>query len=102
VGTGIASAELLVETDTYPKTMTPVTIDDPQPNAIKISWTHHDDSDENTGRDPIIHYSVMWNKVATPLTEVWVELSTFPNMASTLTVASGFSINSVYRVKIAA
>jgi hypothetical protein len=102
VGTGIPSDELLVETDTYPLVMTPVTIADPEPNSIVISWTKHDDIDLNTGRDPIIHYSVMWNKIASPLTEVWVELATYPNMASSLTVTSGFLINTSYRVKIAA
>ena len=37
-----------------------------------------------------------------PLTETWVELSTYPNLASTLDVTSGFLIHTKYRVKIAA
>jgi len=44
----------------------------------------------------------LWNKIENPLTETWVELSTYPNLASTLSVTSGFLINTIYRVKIAA
>jgi hypothetical protein len=40
-----------------------VTIADPQPNSIVISWTKHPNDDAYTGRDPIVHYSVLWNKI---------------------------------------
>ncbi len=72
VGTGIASSELLVLTRTYPKVMGKVMIADPQPNSIVISWTKHPLDDAYTGRDPIINYNVLWNKIETPLTENWV------------------------------
>lgn len=72
VGTGAPTADYLVLTRTYPLTMTPVTIADPSPNAIVISWTHHPDDPAYNGRDPIINYKVMWNKIETPLTENWV------------------------------
>jgi hypothetical protein len=102
VGTGIASSELFVLTRTYPKVMGKVTIADPEPKSIVISWSNHPIDDSYTGRDPIVHYSVLWNKIETPLTENWVEISTYPNLASSLNVVSGFSINTRYRVKIAA
>lgn len=82
--------------------MAKVTIDDPEPQLIKISWTKLSTDDADTGRDPVIHYKVLWNKIQSPLTETWIELSTYPNLDSTLSVTSGYLINTIYRVKVAA
>jgi len=60
------------------------------------------DTQEDTGRDPVIHYKVLWNKIETPLTETWVELSTFPNLADVIDVTTGFLLDTKYRVKVAA
>ena len=44
----------------------------------------------------------MWNKIEDPLTEDWLEVSTYPNMNSLLELTSGFLLNTRYRVKVAA
>lgn len=102
VGEGQASTNLDVLTETFPKQMAKVTIDDPEPQLIKISWIKLSTDDADTGRDPVIHYKVLWNKIQDPLTETWVEISTYPNLDSTLSVTSGFLIHTFYRVKVAA
>lgn len=102
VGEGQASTNLDVLTETYPKKMAKVTIDDPESHRIKINWVKLSENDVDTGRDPVIHYNVLWNKVEDPLTETWVTLSTYPNLDSTLTVTSGYDMNTIYRIKIAA
>lgn len=102
VGEGPTSDVLDVLTKTFPKQMAKVTIDDPEPQSIKIHWVKLSDDDTDTGRDPIIHYKVLWNKIETPLTETWVELSTYPNLVDVIDVSSGFLINTRYRVKVAA
>ncbi len=101
VGEGPTSAVLDVLTKTFPKKMAKVTIDDPEPQSIKIHWVKLSEDDADTGRDPVIHYKLLWNKIEDPLTEDWVELSTFPNLADIKDVTSGFLINTRYRVKIA-
>jgi hypothetical protein len=63
VGEGQASTNLDVLTETFPKQMAKVTIDDPEPQLIKISWIKLSTDDADTGRDPVIHYKVLWNKI---------------------------------------
>ena len=103
VGYGVTSTELSVLTRTYPVKMAAVTISDPLPNLITISYTHLSTSDSDTGRDPIINYKVVWNLIANPLNEVWVTLSTSPNMASSISITkTSWAINTSYRVKVTA
>lgn len=41
--------------------MAKVTISDPEPQLITITWILLTTDDAETGRDPIIHYKVLWN-----------------------------------------
>jgi len=102
VGPGPFSTVLDVLTRTFPIKMSEITYDEPEPQSIKIHYTLLSSSDSDTGRDPIIHYKVIWNKVEDPLTETWVELSTYPNMNNFVDVTSGFLLDTKYRVKVAA
>jgi hypothetical protein len=60
------------------------------------------DTPEDTGRDPLLHYKLLWNKVTDPLNEDWVELTTYPFLGDSVNVKTGFDLDSTYRVKVAA
>jgi hypothetical protein len=61
IGYGVTS-EIAVLTKTYPRKMDIVSIADPIPSEINISWSKLTTSDSDTGRDPILHYQVEWIK----------------------------------------
>jgi len=100
IGYGIESPDLLVVTDTYPRKMNSVTIDgEIQPQSIKINWSLLTTSDADTGRDPILNYQLDWMKDGT---STWVPLVTGDASLSTLTVTSGFDINTKYYIRVSA
>jgi hypothetical protein len=80
-----------------------LTISDPTPDEITITWTLLSDSEADTGGDPIFHYMLVWVRTTSPVTTSWTNLTTSPFTSNTVTLSdSDFNDDSEYTVKIAA
>ena len=103
VGYGIESDDTQVLTSTFPAKMATVNIDgDITPLSIKIDWIRLTTSEADTGRDPITNYQLEWLPITTPATTTWTVLTTAPETDSSLTVTSGFTINTKYQIRVTA
>jgi hypothetical protein len=101
VGLGIPSLPLFVLTATFPVKIQPapeVKEVDITPVGIKVSWTAISSSDAaSTGRDQVVYYRLVMKEEGSA-TEI--ERTTPGIMVTTITITSGFKLNTKYYLKV--
>lgn len=80
-------------------------VGDVQPFDFTVQWTRLSTSGSDTGRDPIIGYTLEWNEITDPTNDVWTQLLLAQETESTFIVmhnnTPGYKINTQYNIRVA-